>query len=321
MYDIFISCKSEDYTLANEIYLFLCQRGYSVFIADIELRKLGRDRFGKVIDEALEEAKHLVLFSSNPNYVVSTYVEDEWRIFLEERRCGRKSGNILTVRKGFEISELPIALRNLQSFTYENFHSIIDYLPLSFFDKSDNEIDSTNTKSNNKYKSIAEITNNGNSVFKLYSNKNCVVYHGKNTIGKIEAYSEEPYYWFVGRKGEYRLRSVSSDNKTQIQNCKIDNNEEKIVHFFSKRQVRVKWIYILGGIVSIFLSLNVLSLIYIYNNPNSSINYIKSDYYNDLLLKTNAFDSNRKVKENSRITTNVDLMIQENIDTKEGEFN
>lgn len=317
MYDIFISCKSEDYTLANEIYRFLCQRGYSVFIADVELRKLGRDKFGKVIDEALEEAKHFVLFSSNPNYVVSTYVEDEWRIFLEERRSGRKSGNLLTVRKGFEISKLPIALRNLQSFTYDNFQSIIDYLPLSIFNEYNYEIDSANTKNNIKYKSNEEIINNGDSLFKLYSDKNCVVYHGKNTIGKIEAYSEEPYYWVVGRKGEYRLRAISTDNKTQIQNCKVDNNEEKIVHFFRKRQVGNKWIYILGGIVVIFLSLNVFLLTYISNNRDNSINYVKYDYYE----KTKALELNIKEKENKTMTTNLDLLFQNNINTTEGNFN
>ena len=130
MYEIFISCKSEDYDLAKGIYNFLCEKGYSVFIADVELQKLGRAKYGKVIDEALEEATHLILFSSSPNYVTSTYVEEEWRTFLEEQRCGRKKGNLLTVRKGFDIADFPISLRNLQSFTYDNFQSIIDYLPL-----------------------------------------------------------------------------------------------------------------------------------------------------------------------------------------------
>jgi hypothetical protein len=131
MYEIFISCKSEDYGCAKEIYNFLCGKGYSVFIADVELHKLGRAQYGKVIDEALEQAKHFVLFASSPDYVMSTYVEDEWRTFLEEQRCGRKKGNLLTIRKGFDVVELPISLRNLQSFTYENFHSIIDYLPIN----------------------------------------------------------------------------------------------------------------------------------------------------------------------------------------------
>ena len=130
-YDVFISCKSEDYAYAREIHDFLTSENYSVFLADADLRKEGRARYGKVIDEALESATHLVLFASKPSYVVSTYVEEEWRIFLEEQRSGRKSGNILTVRKGFDIAELPISLRGSQSFAFDEYKAIVDFLPIS----------------------------------------------------------------------------------------------------------------------------------------------------------------------------------------------
>ena len=130
-YDVFISCKSEDYAYAREIHDFLTSENYSVFLADADLRKEGRARYGKVIDEALESATHLVLFASKPSYVVSTYVEEEWRIFLEEQRSGRKSGNLLTVRKGFDIANLPISLRGSQSFTFDEYRSIVDFLPMA----------------------------------------------------------------------------------------------------------------------------------------------------------------------------------------------
>lgn len=130
-YDIFISCKSEDYSLAREVHNFLCENRYNVFLADVELHKIGKAQYGEIIDYALDTAKHFILFASRPEYVKSTYVNEEWRIFLEELRCGRKSGNILTIRNGFAISELPISLRNLQSFTYDNYQSyILDYLPI-----------------------------------------------------------------------------------------------------------------------------------------------------------------------------------------------
>ena len=130
-YDVFISCKSEDYAYAREIHDFLTSENYSVFLADADLRKVGRARYGKVIDEALESATHLVLIASKPQYVVSTYVEEEWRIFLEEQRSGRKSGNLLTVRKGFDIASLPISLRGSQSFTFDEYKSIVDFLPMA----------------------------------------------------------------------------------------------------------------------------------------------------------------------------------------------
>ena len=129
-YDVFISCKSEDYNLARVVYNFLRTKGLSVFLADAELRRIRKDEYGKVIDAALESSEHFILLASRPDYVVSTYVEVEWRIFLEEKRSGRKKGNILTIRKGFNVAKLPIALRSLQSFEFVEHQSIIDYLPI-----------------------------------------------------------------------------------------------------------------------------------------------------------------------------------------------
>ena len=130
-YDVFISCKSEDYNLARQVHDFLSRNGYNVFLADAELRIIGRAKYGKVIDEALESAEHLVLLASKPEYVKSTYVKNEWRLFLEEQRCGRKTGNLLTICNGFDFAKLPISLRHSQTFTYDNYQSsIINYLPI-----------------------------------------------------------------------------------------------------------------------------------------------------------------------------------------------
>lgn len=57
MYDIFISSKSEDYPIAEEVYKFMKDAGLSVFLASRELRKIGRAAYGESIDEALENAK------------------------------------------------------------------------------------------------------------------------------------------------------------------------------------------------------------------------------------------------------------------------
>ncbi|MBO7133586.1 MAG: toll/interleukin-1 receptor domain-containing protein, partial [Bacteroidales bacterium] len=116
MYDIFISSKSEDYPIAEEVYTFLKDAGLSVFLASRELRKIGRAAYGEAIDDALENAKHLIVVTSKAEYVKNSgYVHDEWTMFREELRSGRKNGNILTILKDVEISSLPIGLRNYQS--------------------------------------------------------------------------------------------------------------------------------------------------------------------------------------------------------------
>jgi len=110
-YDVFICCKSKDYVLARNVYNFLVKRGYRVFLADTELRKKGVAEYGKVIDLALDSAKHLILVASKKEFVGSSYVESEWRTFIEEKRSGRKKGNLLTILKGIDVSSLPISLR------------------------------------------------------------------------------------------------------------------------------------------------------------------------------------------------------------------
>ena len=128
-YDVFISCKSEDYLRARAVYDYLTRKKIKVFLADKELRKKGSAEFGRVIDEALDSAKHLIVFSSNPDYVKSSYVESEWRTFIEEKRSGRKEGNVITILDNCDISSLPITLRHFQSFGLSDFAHIIDFLP------------------------------------------------------------------------------------------------------------------------------------------------------------------------------------------------
>ena len=136
-YDVFISCKSEDYNIGRQVYEFLTNyRGLniSVFMADRELRKRGNADYGTVIDEALDSSTHLIIVASNADYLkeTSTYVYEEWHTFVEEIRSGRKKGNILTIfTDGVDLKDVPIALRNRQSFPFTEYSSIIDYLNVS----------------------------------------------------------------------------------------------------------------------------------------------------------------------------------------------
>lgn len=53
-YDVFISCKSEDYIYAEEIYNFLKENGFNVFLANKELRQMGDSEYRKAISQALK---------------------------------------------------------------------------------------------------------------------------------------------------------------------------------------------------------------------------------------------------------------------------
>ena len=124
-YDIFISCKSQDYEKAMPVYKWLVDKGYNPFFSPVSL-KIAEIQgepvvFGDEIDDALEEANNMIVFTSNADYVKTGYVKDEWRTFVEEQRAGRKSGSLLTVLDGINIGDLPIRLRTVQSFTPSNY--------------------------------------------------------------------------------------------------------------------------------------------------------------------------------------------------------
>lgn len=134
-YDVFISCKSEDYNIGRQVYEFLTNyRGLNlnVFMADKELRKRGNADYGKIIDEALDSSTHLVIVSSNADYLkeeTSSYVYEEWHTFVEEIRSGRKKGNIMTIfTDSVNLKDVPIAIRNRQSFPFTEYSSIVNYL-------------------------------------------------------------------------------------------------------------------------------------------------------------------------------------------------
>jgi hypothetical protein len=84
------------------------------------LPALGSADYMKAIDEALEGSRHFILFGTKKENIVSSWVEAEWRLFINEMRSGRKSGNFLTaVAGGLSPAELPLALRYYEVITAE----------------------------------------------------------------------------------------------------------------------------------------------------------------------------------------------------------
>jgi hypothetical protein len=109
---VFISVKSEDFPYAQQVYDFLSGQGIDVFFCRESLQTLGRSDYRHEIDQALEETDHMVVVTSRPENVRSEWVEAEWGIFINEKRSGRKKGNLVTMTAGtMQPSDLPPSLR------------------------------------------------------------------------------------------------------------------------------------------------------------------------------------------------------------------
>lgn len=128
-YDVFISCKSEDYKYAEEIYDFLTANGINTFLASKELRRLGESEYRRAISAAMKDAYHLIIFASNPGYIDSTWVYYEWDMFLNAKLKGFKPGNIITILKDVATDDINMDLWKYESLTYTDYkNSVLQYV-------------------------------------------------------------------------------------------------------------------------------------------------------------------------------------------------
>lgn len=120
-YDIFLSKKDTDILLAQPLYDFLTSKGLNVFLSEESLKRTGNSNFMEEIDKALDEAKHLIILCSKPEFFHSPYVKAEWTTFLNEKRAGRKSGNIIClISSSINVNEVPISIRSFEVIRIEN---------------------------------------------------------------------------------------------------------------------------------------------------------------------------------------------------------
>lgn len=128
---IFISAQNEDSQYAEQIYRFLRSEGLAVFFSKESLPELGSSDYRKQIDNALDDAQHMIVVTSSRANVTSKWVEAEWGLFINEKRSGRKLGNLITVvAGGLKPAELPASLRYYEviPFGAEEFQKILRYV-------------------------------------------------------------------------------------------------------------------------------------------------------------------------------------------------
>ncbi|MBR5333951.1 MAG: ribosomal protein L7/L12 [Alistipes sp.] len=124
-YDVFISCKSEDYKYAEEIYDFLTANGIYTFLASKELRKLGDSEYRKAISKALGSASHMIIFASKKEYIDSTWVYYEWDWFITAMLKGFKQGQILTILKDVKVNDINQDLWKYESFLFASYKEVL----------------------------------------------------------------------------------------------------------------------------------------------------------------------------------------------------
>lgn len=126
--DVFISHKSQDYRYAKAVYDELLRLGSRVFLSEFSLPAMSDADYTSAIDYALDKTKGMIVIAASVEIFDSGWVHYEWSSFLNEKRSGRKKGNIITVVSDERsIAKLPYALRQYEAITLDNLSRIADY--------------------------------------------------------------------------------------------------------------------------------------------------------------------------------------------------
>ena len=202
-YDIFISCKSEDYEIGEKVYSFLKDNGFRVFLSSKELRRMAQADYMDAISVALDTAYSMIVISTKKEYLTSKWVKFEWSTFLNEILSGRKTGQIMTLLENIKVSELPIQLRKYNSFDLENYEAILPYIKKTTKPKEPNEYKNDNKQNvNNAGTDAAEVH--------IETDIACRVMRFKEEL--ITAVPDDDNLIKL-KKGTHKLKFVSIDNE------------------------------------------------------------------------------------------------------------
>ena len=125
---VFLSAKSADYGEANKVCDALRNAGVGVFFTNRKEADFTDSRYRMVIDQALEDADHMVVATSAGEHAADGWVHYEWTSFHNLILSGEKPGNLVTVTfGGVDPHELPLGLRMLEVIPVEE-HDWLDQL-------------------------------------------------------------------------------------------------------------------------------------------------------------------------------------------------
>ena len=126
-YDIFICYKDSDLTkgiertqdsyAAQELYTMLTERGFRVFYSRVSLREKVGEKYEPYIFQALSTAKVMIVYGSDPDYINSTWLKNEWMRYARQIREGQKKpGSLIVAGEGLSPEDLPGVLSRAQCF-------------------------------------------------------------------------------------------------------------------------------------------------------------------------------------------------------------
>lgn len=127
--EVFISFKNSDFSgnptrdskIAQALYEELTGRGVAAFFSNATLMSLGQSVYKRAIDEALEQAKVLIIVASTVEFLTSEWVKYEWESFHSDILSGMKQNAMIVPYMGnISRENTPRSLRDFQTFNIDH---------------------------------------------------------------------------------------------------------------------------------------------------------------------------------------------------------
>lgn len=146
-YDIFICYKetddytklrTEDSTIAQDLYTALVEKGYKVFYSRVTLRNKAGSDYEAYIYSALNSASVMLAIGTTPAYYDAVWVKNEWSRFLR-MHSGVSGKALIACYKGFDAYELPAEFANIQALninTVTFYDNLINSIPRFFLQRA-----------------------------------------------------------------------------------------------------------------------------------------------------------------------------------------
>ena len=176
-YDVFLSSKSEDYSISEKVYDFLVSNGLKVFLASRELDRLGEAEYANAIDKVLDTTTHMVVVASSIDNIKSKWVQYEWSTFSNDLKSQFRDGNLITVlADSIVIKDLPASLRHQQSFTISDYkYHLLSYLNPNREHNNDSLYSETINTKQSKIQTISTIDSLKRIIKNCSKNKGCIL--------------------------------------------------------------------------------------------------------------------------------------------------
>jgi len=226
-FDVFISCKSQDYTLAHELYDYLVYNGFRPFLADTSIKEVGIDQYTALIGEVINVCQNMIVFATDLDYIETPYVAAEWHTFVNDINTGHKPNaklvNILA--PNIDVHHLPAWLRDKQCFTIENYKDGL----IHFLRNRDNNIAERVMDEVNK--AYSRIRDNADQLLRHQRGGEVeyLVYRFKDNV-------EKDYHRIVSRLDRFRMYG---NEPYDINRLELDELSARAKHVYKEWEVNL----------------------------------------------------------------------------------